>query len=147
MGAKWHKLPQPKKPVRSSKFPRKLNTTVNKESGEDLEHNNFANEFEAFFERRFRFEVSAKEFELHISYTNKTDRAGRYSESNLPIWFQRKCNTEIPKIVASKRRSMFQNNILALIHMTSELRKNEGAPHVIQLSDLYDITNIDPDFA
>ena len=54
---------------------------------EDGDLNSHSNEFEAFYDRRFKFEVIGKDSELHISYANKVDKVGRYCEQNLPMWF------------------------------------------------------------
>ena len=64
----------------------------------------YADYTEALYERRAKFEVSAKDHKLRISYNATVDKVGRYSESKLPLWFQRKSDTEIPRIGQRKGR-------------------------------------------
>lgn len=67
MGAKWHKntkiRSQRPGSRQSKKLSKKLTTVLSKENGEDIgdQSTNHANEFESFFDRRFRFEVSGKD--------------------------------------------------------------------------------------
>lgn len=63
-----------------------------------------ANRFESFFEKRMRFEISAKDSIVHMAFTATVDKTGRYKESNLPKWFQKQTKTQIPKMVLGKRR-------------------------------------------
>ena len=91
--------------------------------------------FESFYEKRLRFEISSKDYTVRISFENKVDKAGRYSDSNLPLWFQNLSKTQIPRIL-HKRRSLQKNDILALVHMTPGAGTDETAPCVLQLSEL-----------
>ena len=55
-------------------------------------------------ERRFKFQVSTKSHRVGIQFGAKVDRAGRYTTSNLPLWLQRKTDTEIRGIPEAKRQ-------------------------------------------
>ena len=37
---------------------------------------------------------------MRVAFNAKVDKTNRYSDSNLPDWFQRKTNTELPKILS-----------------------------------------------
>lgn len=86
-----------------------------------------------------KFEVMTKDNQVRIAYTKKVDKTGRYAESNLPLWFQRLTNTEIPKIKEKikdrKKPQKTTNSILALIHAVPN-PLNKEAPRVISLSEL-----------
>lgn len=69
-----------------------------------------SDEVEVIYERRFRFEISGQNKNVNITFTNLIDKVDRYSQSNLPLWFQRTSKTEIPKMNL-KRKVAFQDNI------------------------------------
>ena len=76
---------------------------------------------------------------LHIAYDKKIDKISRYCESNLPCWFKSLTETEIPKIIQQKNKPILSGNILALVHHTSELRKNLTATQVVSINELEDV--------
>ena len=66
----------------------------------------------AFFDRRFLFEVSPKDYTLRLSYPPAVDVNGRYGQSNLPMWFSERIDSEIPVIpdpTEKKKISKFRN--------------------------------------
>ena len=130
-GAPWHK-PKDEQTVVIRKIAGRERQTLSK-----TRVHVYSDTPQALFERRFRFEVSAKTHKICLSFSSQVDRSGRYSVSNLPAWFQRKTNSEIPKITFRKKSSTFLNNIMALIHMQPH-PVNDGAPTVINISSLRD---------
>lgn len=85
-----------------------------------------------FYDRRFLFEVSPKDFILRISFPHTIDVFGRYIEHNLPLWFTRNVNSEIPKIEnagENKRIQKFRGLVMSLIHI-QPFPINGGAPIV-----------------
>lgn len=86
-----------------------------------------------------KFDVVSKENQVRIYYSKKVDKTGRYNVSNLPLWFQRLTNTEIPKIKEKKKPLKTTNNIMALIHAVPN-PMNQDAPRVVSLSELPEVS-------
>ena len=92
----------------------------------------------SFYDRRFLFEVSPKDFILRIVFPHTADIFGRYIEHNLPLWFSRTVNSEIPKIENAeekKRIQKFRGLIMSLIHV-QPFPINGGAPIVQNYHEL-----------
>ena len=91
-----------------------------------------------FYDRRFLFEVSPKDYTLRLHFPPAIDLLGRYSQHNLPLWFTRLVDSEIPQILNAtdkKRISKFRNQIMSLIHV-QPYQINNGAPIVQNYTEI-----------
>ena len=96
--------------------------------GKKLSNPSYHETFEAFYERRFKYEVSNKDGKVRIAYGSAADRTGRYGESTMPTWFRRATNSDIPILPAKRRLTKFANKILSLVHVQPTAHTGKDTP-------------------
>ena len=82
--------------------------------------------------------MSPKDYTLRLNFPPAVDLTGRYSTHNLPLWFTRLVDAEIPQIpnaTDKKRISKFRNQIMSLIHI-QPYQINSGAPIVQNYAEI-----------